>query len=108
MIGTGKRNKTLSEVRPVENISKNLESFLEIRISSYQRRVFCKFKKEKFIKLLKEFKICKTVIIFKTNIVKLINNYPKLMKSTVTLKNFFKNYFKDIKEMCSENSNKFK
>ena len=25
-----KRNKTLSEVEPVENISKNLESFLEI------------------------------------------------------------------------------
>ena len=31
MINRGKKNKTLSEVNPVENISKNLQSFLEIR-----------------------------------------------------------------------------
>ena len=30
MIDRGKRNKTLSEVKPVENLSKNLQSFLEI------------------------------------------------------------------------------
>ena len=30
MINTGKRSKTLSEVKQVENISKNLQSFLEI------------------------------------------------------------------------------
>ena len=30
MIDRGKRRKTLSEVKPVENISKNLQSFLEI------------------------------------------------------------------------------
>ena len=27
----GKRSKTLSEVKPVKNINKNLQSFLEIR-----------------------------------------------------------------------------
>ena len=31
MIERGKRSKTLSEVKQVENISKNLQSFLEIR-----------------------------------------------------------------------------
>ena len=31
MIDREKRSKTLSEVKPVENISKNLQSFLEIR-----------------------------------------------------------------------------
>ena len=31
MIDRGKRSKTLSEVKQVENISKNLQSFLEIR-----------------------------------------------------------------------------
>ena len=31
VINKGKRSKTLSEVKPVENISKNLQSFLEIR-----------------------------------------------------------------------------
>ena len=30
MIDRGKRSKTLSEVKPVEIISKNLQSFLEI------------------------------------------------------------------------------
>ena len=28
----GKRSKTLSEVKPIENISKNMQSFLEIRL----------------------------------------------------------------------------
>ena len=30
VIDRGKRSKTLSEVKPVENVSKNLQSFLEI------------------------------------------------------------------------------
>ena len=30
VINRGKRSKTLSEVKPVENISKNLQNFLEI------------------------------------------------------------------------------
>ena len=30
MIDRGKRSKTLSEVKPVVNISKNVQSFLEI------------------------------------------------------------------------------
>ena len=30
VIDRGKRSKTLSEVKPVENICKNLQSFLEI------------------------------------------------------------------------------
>ena len=30
VIDRGKRSKTLSEVRPVENINSNLQSFLEI------------------------------------------------------------------------------
>ena len=32
VIDRGKRSKTLSEVKPVENISKNLQSFLEISL----------------------------------------------------------------------------
>ena len=37
MIDRGKRSKTLSEVKPVENISKNLQSFLEV--SPVQKKV---------------------------------------------------------------------
>ena len=32
VIDRGKRSKTLSEVKPVENISKNLQSFLDISL----------------------------------------------------------------------------
>ena len=44
---------------------------------------------------MKQFKVHKTAMTFKINIRKLINKYPKLMKSCVTL-NFLKTYFKDI------------
>ena len=37
-IDKGKRSKTLSKVKPVKNISKNLQSFLEI--SPMQKEVF--------------------------------------------------------------------
>ena len=33
VIDRGKESKTLSEIKPVENISKNLQSFLEIVLS---------------------------------------------------------------------------
>ena len=42
MIDRGKRSKTLSEVKPVKNISKNLQSFLEI--SPVQKEVLLSHK----------------------------------------------------------------
>ena len=33
MVNKGKRNKTLSEVKPVENMNKNPHSFLEISLA---------------------------------------------------------------------------
>ena len=42
MINKGKRSKILGEVKPVENISKNLQSFLEI--SHVQKEVFLSHK----------------------------------------------------------------
>ena len=48
-------------------------------------------------------KIHKSIIIFKINIFELIDKHSKLMKSSVTL-GFLKNYYKDIKQICKENS----
>ena len=42
VIDSGKRSKTLSEVKPVENINKNLQSFLEI--SPMQKEVLLSHK----------------------------------------------------------------
>ena len=73
----------------------------------HQGKVFKIFRdKEKFIKLVNDFKVHKSSIIFKTNIFKVIDNNPKLMKSSVTL-GFLKNYHQDIKQICNKNSNEF-
>ena len=42
VINRGKRSKTLSDVKPVENINKNLQSFLEI--SPMQKEVLLSHK----------------------------------------------------------------
>ena len=69
-----------------------------IFIVYHQAKVLKRFKeKEKFIRLVNEFKVHKSTIIFKINIFKLIGKYPKLMKSI----------YKIIKQICEENSKEF-
>ena len=66
--------------------------------------MFSQFReKEKFIKLVADFGMHKGTIIFKINVFKLLNKYPKLKNSSITL-SFIKNYFKDIKEICKRSS----
>ena len=78
-----------------------------ISIAYYRRKVLKQFKdKEKFIKLVNEFKVHRSTIIFKINIFNLIDRHLKLMKSSRTL-GFLKNYYRNIKQICKENSNKF-
>ena len=78
-----------------------------INIAFHQSKVFKKFKdKEKFITLVNKLDIHKITTIFKINIFKLCKKYPKLLKSSIGL-GFLKNYFKDIKEVCSENAKEF-
>ena len=62
-----------------------------------QGKVFKRFKEnENFKNLLERFKITKSTIIFKTNIVKLIDKYPKIKTSSISL-NFLNIYYKNIK-----------
>ena len=78
-----------------------------INIAFHQGKVFKQFKeKDKFITLVNQFNIHKTTIIFKINIYKLCEKYPKLLKSSVGL-GFLKNYYKDIKQICEENAQEF-
>ena len=78
-----------------------------ISIAYHQGKIFKRFReKEKFMELVTEFKTHKSMIIFKINIFKLIDKHPKLMKPWVIL-SFLKNYFKDIKQICEENSCEF-
>ena len=76
-------------------------------VAFYQGIIFKRFKeKEKFQEMVGKLKIHKSTILFKINVFKLIEKYPKLMRSSVTL-TFLKNYLKDIKKVCEENSSEF-
>ena len=56
--------------------------------------------------MVRHFDYSKSTIIFKMNIVKVINKHPKIKNSFPSL-NFLKNYFKLIKKICEENASKF-
>ena len=73
-----------------------------INVAYHQGQVFKRFKEnEKFVKLVSELEIDKTIIIFRINIFKLCKKHPILLKSSIGL-GFFKNYHKDIKAIYEE------
>ena len=57
--------------------------------------------------MLRDMGISKSTIYFEVKLVKVIEKYPKLKKSSLPL-NFMKNYMKSIKQVCKESSNEFK
>ena len=88
------------------NIIKEFEDIIKtnkksiISFSYQQGKVFRKCKEyRKFKSLVERFKITKGTFIFKINIVKLADKYPKMMISSITL-NFLKSNYKDIKKIC--------
>ena len=113
---TDELNKQVEEVQKPEDAADLIKQYKNIirtkkkgimNIAFHQGKVFKKFKdKEKFITLVNKLGIHKTTIIFKINIFKLCEKYPKLLKSLIGL-GFLKNYFQDIKEICNENAKEF-
>ena len=78
-----------------------------IWLAYQQGKVFEKFKENaKFIKMLKQFGISKFTIIFKINMVQLINKQPKIKNSSLS-SDFLENYFKFIKKICKEKTSEF-
>ena len=74
-----------------------------ISVAFYQGKVLKRFKeKEKFVKLVSELGIHKNTIIFKINVFKLCERYPKLLRSSIGL-GFLKIFHKHIKTVCREN-----
>ena len=104
-------NKEAKEVQDLERAAKIIKRYEDIiktknkgiiNVAYHQGQVFKRFKeKEKFAKLVSELGIHKNTIIFKINVFKLCKKHPKLLKSPIGL-GFFKNYHKDIKEICEE------
>ena len=57
--------------------------------------------------MIKELGICKSTILFKISIVKVVKKYPRMKKSSLSL-HFLKSNFKIIKKICHENASEFK
>ena len=75
-----------------------------ISVAYHQGKVFSRFReKERFVRLVADFGVHKGTIIFKINVFRLLDKYPRLKKSSITL-SFMKNYFKDIKQICKVSS----
>ena len=76
-------------------------------IAYHQGEIFKRFKtNHKFISTFIAFKICKTTINFKIDIVKFIDIYPKMQTSLISL-HYLKNNFRVIKEVCQEHASEF-
>ena len=93
-------NKKAEEIQESEEVAKVIKQHDDIiktkknriiSIAYYQRKVFKRFnEKEKFVKLVNQLGIHKNSI-FKTNVFKLCERHPKLLRSSLGLR-FFKNY----------------
>ena len=93
-------------MKECENMIKtNKENIM--RFAYEQDKIFKKFKEDtKFKNLVEQFRINRTTTIFKINIVKLADKYPKIWTSSVKL-NCLKSYHKDIKSICKANPELF-
>ena len=70
--------------------------------------MFKKFKDSNgFGQILQEIKVSKSTAYFKVKLVKLLDKYPKMKISCLSL-NFFKEYAKTIKEACKESGDRRK
>ena len=99
------RENRVEDYKEAMNIIKKTEDVIKtnrkntIFFAYQQGKDYRKFKENRKFKCLVEWlKMTKGTVIFKINIVKLVDKYPKMMTSSVTL-NFLKRYYKDIKNI---------
>ena len=95
-------------IHKFEEIIKNKKSDIAW-LAYYQGKIFQKFRsKERFVNdVATKFKVSKSTIVFKITLSKLIDKYPKIKKSSLSL-HYFKKHLKLIKEVCKESASDFK
>ena len=93
-------------IERIERIMKSKKK--NILTPAYHQGIIFKICKEnsRFTSVVAKFKISKATINFKIGIVKFIDDYPKMQKSSISL-HFFKNNFRVIKDVCKEHSSEF-
>ena len=97
--------KTIQEF---EQIIQNKKSDI-VWVAYYHDLMFQKFiGKEQFVSdMVLKFHVSKSTIVFKIALKKLIDDFPKIKNSSLSLYYFLKN-LKLIKEICKENASEFK
>ena len=94
-------------VKGFEKITKHKKKGI-LNLAYKQGLLFKKLKElDEFTEMLRDTGISKSTIYFKGKLIKVLEKYPKLKKSSLSL-NFMKNYMKSIKQVCKESSNEFK
>ena len=105
--------KTLRLVKMQRKLFRNLRKLLRTKKSDiiwltyHQGQIFQKFKEKVFVSIVSRFIVSKSTIVFKIALVKLINTYPKIKNSSLSL-HYFKKYLKTIREICKESASEFK
>ena len=110
-------NKNTEEIQEPEEAAEVIKQYEyiintkekgNISIAYSQGKVFKRYKeKEKFIKLVSQSGIHKNTIIFKINVFKLCEKYPKLLRYSIGL-GFFKIYHTYIKTVFKEYEEDFR
>ena len=95
-------------IHEFEEIIKNKKSDI-VWLAYYQGKIFQKFRsKERFVNdIVTKFKVSKLTIVFKIALSRLIDEYPKIKSSSLSL-HYFKKHLKLIKEVCKESASEFK
>ena len=95
-------------IHEFEEIIKNKKSDI-VWLAYYQGKIFQKFRsKEQFVNdVVTKFKVSKSTIVLKIALSKLIDKYPKIKSSSLSL-HYFKKHLKLIKEICKESTSEFK
>ena len=94
-------------IREFKEIIKNKKSGI-IWLAYYQGQIYKKLKeKGRLVSMAFKFNVSKSTIMFKIALNKLIDEYPKIKNSSLSL-HYFKKHFKMIREVCKENASEFK
>ena len=94
-------------IQEFKEIIKNKKSGI-IWLAYYQGQIYKKLKeKGRLVSMAFKFNVCKSTIMFKIALNKLIDEYPKIKNSSLSL-HYFKKHFKMIREVCKENASEFK
>ena len=105
---TESKEDAAKAIHEFEEVIKNKMSDI-VWLAYRQGKIFQKFRsKERFVgDMVLKCKVSKSTIVFKIALSRLIDKYPKMKDSSLSLY-YFKKHLKLIKEICKENANKYK